>query len=310
MFHVEQNPIYYFKWKGIRFMKDKKVYLKVKDHSVSGEEFQLIKNEIYGFLETVPQPNETELPEYYKTEDYISHTDSKRNLFENAYHLVREISLKRKLKLINSVSLQNKQEGNSKNRTLLDVGCGTGDFLQTAQNDHWTISGIEPNIRARKIANKKTKEAVFGVDQLLNFTENSFDVITLWHVLEHLPNLENQLSTFKHLLKPDGTLIIAVPNYKSYDALYYKNFWAAFDAPRHLWHFAKDSISKLMLSKNMKVVEILPMTFDSYYVSMLSEKYKKGSLNIFNAFRIGFLSNLKARRSGEYSSLIYVIKNK
>lgn len=284
-------------------------YLRVKDYSVSGEEFELKENEPYGFLETFPQPKEEQLPEYYKTEDYISHTDSQRNLFEKVYHLVRNISLKRKLKLINSFSEQNKSGENSQKKNLLDVGCGTGDFLETAQKDHWNIFGIEPNKQAREIANKKTKDAVFNVNQLLEFDKNSFDVITLWHVLEHLPNLENQLSTLKDLLKSDGTLIIAVPNYKSYDALYYKNFWAAFDVPRHLWHFSQDSISKLVSSKNMKVVESLPMTFDSYYVSMLSEKYKKGSLNIFNAFRVGCLSNIKAKSSGEYSSLIYVVKN-
>ncbi|HLV14614.1 MAG TPA: class I SAM-dependent methyltransferase [Xanthomarina sp.] len=291
-------------------MKDRKVYLKVKDYSVSGEEFQLIENEIYGFLETIPQPNENQLPEYYKTEDYISHTDSKRNLLENVYHLVRNVSLKRKLKLINSVLIQNGIKENLKEKTLLDVGCGTGDFLQTAQKDNWSVLGIEPNDHARKIANQKTNESVYNIEQLLKFNEHSFDVITLWHVLEHLPNLEDQLAIFKRLLKPNGSLIVAVPNHKSYDALHYKNFWAAFDVPRHLWHFSKESISKLISTKNMKVVKILPMVFDSYYVSMLSEKYKKGSLNVFNAFRVGFISNLKAKQSGEYSSLIYVIKNK
>jgi 2-polyprenyl-3-methyl-5-hydroxy-6-metoxy-1,4-benzoquinol methylase len=282
-------------------MKDKKVYLKVKDYSVSGEEFQLIENENYGYLETIPQPNEEQLPEYYKTEDYISHTDSKRNLFEKVYHLVRDISLKRKLKLINSFS--------SSEKKLLDIGCGTGDFLQTAQKNNWTVSGIEPNKQARKIANSKTNQRVFNLEQLSKFEANSFDVITLWHVLEHLPNLENQIVVLKKLLKVNGFLIIAVPNYNSYDAKYYKNFWAAFDVPRHLWHFSKTSITNLFLKQNMKVVKTLPMSFDSYYVSMLSEKYKRESLNVFNAFRVGWLSNMKAKRSGEYSSLIYVIKN-
>ncbi|MFL0352867.1 class I SAM-dependent methyltransferase [Xanthomarina sp. GH4-25] len=282
-------------------MKNKLVYLQVKDHSVSGEEFQLIENKTFGFLETFPQPSQVALPEYYKTEDYISHTDSKRNLFEKAYHFVRNISLKRKLKLINSFST------NEKN--LLDVGCGTGDFLQTAQQNNWIVSGIEPNQNARKISNLKTNNSVFDIEQLLKFNSQSFDVITLWHVLEHLPNLENQLSTFKRLLKSNGTLIIAVPNYKSYDALYYKSFWAAFDVPRHLWHFSEDSISKLVSKQNMRVEKTLPMKFDSYYVSLLSEKYKNGVSNIFNAVRVGWLSNFKAKRSGEYSSLIYIVKN-
>ncbi|HLV70854.1 MAG TPA: class I SAM-dependent methyltransferase [Xanthomarina sp.] len=290
-------------------MKDKKVYLQVKDHSVSGEKFQLIENKMYGFLETHPQPKAEQLPEYYNTEDYISHTDSKRNLFEKVYHLVRYMSLKRKVKIIDSFFQPEVQPVNSNEKKLLDIGCGTGDFLQMAQKHQWEVFGIEPNENARTIANSKTNQRVFNTEKLKTFKTSSFDVITLWHVLEHLPNLDEQVHILKSLLKPNGTLIIAVPNYKSYDASYYKDFWAAFDVPRHLWHFSKTSISKLFTSQNMTVVSVLPLIFDSYYVSMLSEKYKKGSLNIFNAFRIGWLSNFKAKRSGEYSSLIYVIKN-
>ena len=275
--------------------------LKVKDHSVSGEEFQLIKNTEFGFLETTPQPSSDKLPEYYKSEDYISHTDSKRNLFEKVYHLVRTISLKKKLNLINSFS--------SEEKNLLDVGCGTGDFIQLALDNNWNVSGIEPNDQARKIANKKTNNSVFEIEQLLKFEANSFDVITLWHVLEHLPNLEEHISVFNNLLKPNGTIIIAVPNYKSYDAKHYKEFWAAFDAPRHLWHFNKESISKLVSKEFMKVIKIKPMWFDAFYVSMLSEKYKSGKMNPIKGFWIGLLSNIKALRNKEASSLIYVVRN-
>jgi 2-polyprenyl-3-methyl-5-hydroxy-6-metoxy-1,4-benzoquinol methylase len=282
-------------------MTKKKVYISLKDHSVSGEEFQLLVNIEFGYLETSPRPSLEKLPEYYKSEDYISHTDTRRNLFEKAYHIVRNISLKRKLKLINSFQ--------SNEKKLLDVGCGTGDFLQIAKQNNWTVSGIEPNEDARQIANSKTNNSVYSTEQLLVFPKQSYDVISLWHVLEHLPNLEEHISILKSLLKKDGILIIAVPNYNSYDAKYYKNFWAAFDVPRHLWHFSQKSLSKLFSKRNMKVVETHPMKFDSFYVSLLSEKYKSGWMNIFNAFRIGFTSNLKAKRSGEFSSLIYVIKN-
>jgi 2-polyprenyl-3-methyl-5-hydroxy-6-metoxy-1,4-benzoquinol methylase len=290
-------------------MKENNMPLKVKDYSVSGETFELVENQTYGFLETIPQPKEANLSEYYKTEDYISHTDSKRNVLEKVYHVVRNISLKRKLKLINSFSVTNLEHNNSEEKNLLDVGCGTGDFLSVAQNNNWQVSGIEPNQEARDIANRKTSNAVYKTEQLLAFKKDSFDVITLWHVLEHLPNLEEQVSIFKSLLKENGTLIIAVPNYKSYDAKHYKNFWAALDVPRHLWHFNQDSISKLFAKVNMKVVKTLPMQFDAYYVSLLSEKYKSGLMNPFKAFWFGFLSNFKGRRSGEYSSLIYVLKN-
>lgn len=282
-------------------MKEKKLFLSVKDYSVSGENFQLLYNEELQMLETFPQPSLERLPEYYKSEDYISHTDAKRNLFEKAYHFVKTISLKQKLKLISSVV------GSDKN--LLDIGCGTGDFLKIAKDNNWTVSGIEPNSQAREIANEKTSNSVFKIEQLLQFKAQSFDVITLWHVLEHLPNLEDHISIFKRLLKPNGTLIIAVPNFKSYDANYYKNYWAAFDAPRHLWHFSKTSISKLVSNEHMEVVKTLPMKFDAYYVSLLSEKYKSGFMNPLKAFLIGLYSNLKAKQSREYSSLIYVIKN-
>lgn len=285
----------------IVFMQKTKPYLTVKDHSVSGEIFQLVHNETSDLLETHPQPTLESLPNYYESDDYISHTDSKRNLFEKTYHHIRSISLKRKLKLINSF--------NTSDKKLLDIGCGTGDFLQTALNNNWDVSGIEPNSQARQIANTKTENAVSEPDQILEFPKHTFDVITLWHVLEHLPNLEEQIVTYKTLLKKDGTLIIAVPNFKSFDAIHYKEFWAAYDVPRHLWHFSQTAISKLVSKQRMEVVKTLPMIFDSFYVSLLSEKYKTGSKNIAKAFWVGLRSNMKAKRSGEYSSLIYMIKN-
>ncbi|WP_229724513.1 class I SAM-dependent methyltransferase [Winogradskyella forsetii] len=279
----------------------KSTYLTLKDHSVSKEQFQLLHNKELDMLETYPQPEEEKLSDYYKSEDYISHTDTKRNLLEFAYHKVREISLTRKLKLINSFE--------SESKTLLDMGCGTGDFLETALKANWKIIGIEPNESARRIANSKTNNAVFESEELSKLKPHSFDVITLWHVLEHLPNLEMHTEIFKKLLKPNGTLVIAVPNYKSYDAEYYKNFWAAYDVPRHLWHFSKTSISELFKKENMTLVNTLPMKFDAYYVCLLSEKYKSGSMNPMKAFWIGWQSNRKAKRSKEYSSHIYVLKN-
>lgn len=277
------------------------IYIKVKDHSVSKENFDLMYNDELEMLETFPQPSTEKLPDYYKSEDYISHTDAKRNLFENVYHIVKDIALKRKLKLINSVTENRK--------TLLDVGCGTGDFLQVAAKSGWEISGIEPNEQARNIANKKTNNSVSGTEQLLNFESQSFDVITLWHVLEHLPDLNQQISTFKKLLKPDGALVIAVPNFKSYDAEIYQEFWAAYDAPRHLWHFSQNSLRKLAGTVNLELVETVPMKFDAYYVSLLSEKYESGKMNFIRGFWNGWRSNWKAKDSGEYSSLIYVLKS-
>ena len=278
----------------------KDIYLKVKDYSVSGETFNLIYNPESDILETYPKPSLEKLPDYYKSDNYISHTDTRRNFFEKAYHLVRKRSLNKKLKLINSLATEEKN--------LLDIGCGTGDFLNICNDNGWNVLGIEPNENARSIANSKVKDAVFNLEKLIQLETASFNVITLWRVLEHLPDLDNQISIFKKLLKPDGVLIIAVPNYKSYDAQYYKEFWAAYDVPRHLWHFSRTSIARLVSKENMSVENITPMWFDAFYVSLLSEKYRSGKMNIFKAFFIGCLSNIKTLKTGEASSLIYIVK--
>ena len=290
MFHVEHTIL----------MNTKQFFLKVKDYSVSGEIFRLDYDLELDMLETIPQPSIDNISQYYKSEDYISHTDSKRNLFERVYHLVRAYSINQKIKLINKHSTETKE--------LLDIGCGTGDFLLAAKNSGWIITGIEPDLRARTIANQKTGNRVHDKVVLEKLSESTFDVVTLWHVLEHLPDLDKQIKIISSLLKPCGTMIVAVPNFKSYDAKYYKQFWAAFDVPRHLWHFSKKSISLLFSKEELKLVETKPMKFDSYYVSLLSEKYKSGKMRIFKAFYRGWLSNNKAKGSGEYSSLIYVLK--
>jgi len=281
-------------------MDKTKPYLTTKDYSVSGETFQLIYNVDLDILETFPKPKDENLSAYYKSEDYISHTNAKRNVFEWVYQFIRNIALKRKLNLINSFQTETKK--------VLDVGCGTGHFLEKAQANGWQITGIEPNANARVIANKKTNNSVFDTSELQHLQPNSFDVITLWHVLEHLPNLKEQIRQLKALLKPNGRLVVAVPNYKSYDASHYKSYWAAYDVPRHLWHFSPKGIQNVFSKFNMHVLSQQPMTFDAYYVSLLSEKYKTGLMNPFKAFWIGWRSNYKAKRTKDYSSLIYILK--
>ena len=278
---------------------NKKHFLTVKDHSVSKEIFELYHDETLDMLITSPQPALENLGRYYESEDYISHTDNKRSLFEKAYHFVKNIALKNKLNLINS---QQSHKGR-----ILDIGAGTGDFLLTAKNDGWETVGVEPSERAKNIAIQKGISFVNEIDALEN---NSFDVITMWHVLEHVPNLELQIKELKRLLKPTGTLIVAVPNFKSYDAKYYNEFWAAYDVPIHFWHFSKKAIQSLFEKVDMKLEKVLPMKFDSFYVSLLSEKYKTGKMNYISAFFVGLKSNLKASSTKEYSSHIYVLKNK
>ncbi|MEL1239864.1 class I SAM-dependent methyltransferase [Flavobacterium flavipallidum] len=279
-------------------ISNKKHFLTVKDHSVSKETFDLYYDEDLDMLITHPQPNLENLGKYYESEDYISHTDNKRSLFEKAYHFVKGIALKNKLNLINSQQLQ-------KGR-ILDIGAGTGDFLNVAKNDGWQATGIEPSERAKGIAINK---GISFVESTSELESQSFDVITMWHVLEHVPDLDFQIKELKRLLKSTGTLIVAVPNFKSFDANYYGTYWAAFDVPIHFWHFSKKAIQMLFQKENIKLEKVLPMKFDSFYVSLLSEKYKNGKMNFIKAFFVGLQSNWKAKQNSEYSSLIYVLKN-
>ena len=276
----------------------KEPYNKIKDYSVTGEEFELLMDENLQLLKTHPQPNNEELQKYYQSEDYISHTDAKRSWFEKIYHLVKQKAVRDKVSLI--------EYFNGSKGIVLDIGSGTGDFLAEAKKQNWKTVGMEPSDKAKSIAKQKGVCLVESYEELEN---HYFDVITMWHVLEHVPDLDFQIKELKRLLKPDGTIIIAVPNYKSFDALHYGKYWAAFDVPRHLWHFSKKAIQHLFAEKNLKLVDIKPMWFDSFYVSLLSEKYKPGKMNVFSAFWIGLQSNLKGKKSKEFSSHIYIIKN-
>lgn len=274
-----------------------KSYLKTKDYAVTGEEFVLLYDESLNMLVTKPQPQN--LDKYYKSENYISHTDASTTIIDKIYQTVKKYSLRKKVGLV--------QKYCSNGKTLLDVGAGTGDFLLTAKNRDWDVEGIEPNQNAKIRAQEKGIDLYPTLEKLLR---KKYDVITLWHVLEHLPNLDDQIDKLVSLLNEKGTLVIAVPNFKSYDAQHYQNFWAAYDVPRHLWHFSKEAIEKLFSDHGMKVVKVRPMIFDSFYAAMLSEKYKTGRQNYFKAFVIGLLSNIKAWSSKEYSSHIYILKRR
>nr|WP_315189497.1 class I SAM-dependent methyltransferase [uncultured Flavobacterium sp.] len=279
-------------------ISNQKHFLTVTDYSVSKEIFDLYHNEELDMLITSPQPSLDVLSKYYESVDYISHTDSKRSLFEKMYHFVKSIALKNKLNLINS---QQTNKG-----SILDIGAGTGEFLSVARQDGWKTIGVEPSDKAKAIAKNK---GVSFVEQTSELESHSFDVISMWHVLEHVPDLNQQIKELKRLLKPNGTLIIAVPNFKSFDAKHYGKFWAAYDVPIHFWHFSKTAIKKLFQKEEMQLVKILPMKFDSFYVSLLSEKYKTGKMNFVKAFFIGLQSNLRAKKNFEYSSHIYILKN-
>lgn len=274
-------------------------FLSCKDYTVSKDSFTILRDNKNDFLITSPRPKDEDLGNFYESSAYISHTDAKKSLFDKIYQLVRNYTLNKKIKLINSFG--------SEAKTILDIGAGTGDFLEYCKKDGWQVSGVEPSAKAREIAEQKIDEKLYTENT--EFSKQQFDVITMWHVLEHVPNLNETIAQLKQALKPNGTLIVAVPNHKSFDAKYYGTFWAAYDVPRHLWHFSQIAIKNLFAKENMKVVKTLPMKFDAYYVSLLSEKYKTGKMNPVKAFFTGFKSNLKAKSTKEYSSLIYIIKN-
>ena len=287
----------------INLTNNLKPFLECKDYTVSNELFTLLLDTESDLLITSPQPNLEDLPKYYKSEAYISHTDSKKGIFDKIYQFVKSYTIKKKVKLINTTT-------DSKEKSLLDIGCGTGDFLVVCKKQNWNITGIEPDNDAQKLAQKKLSTTPLFSDINDLDSDSKFDVITMWHVLEHVPNLEEYILLLKQHLKKDGTLIIAVPNYKSYDAAHYGKFWAAYDVPRHLWHFSQKTIHLLFSTIDMEVKKTLPMKFDSFYVSLLSEKYQSGKSKPVTAFFVGLKSNCKARSTKEYSSLIYLLKKK
>ena len=247
-------------------------------------------------LETLPRPHINDLPTYYQSEEYISHTDSKKGLVNFLYQTVKNYALKGKTGLI--------KRCNSGAGSLLDIGAGTGEFLLKAKERNWEVTGVEVDEAARNLSEKKGVKLYDSLDKLKG---QQFDVVTLWHVLEHLPNLNEALSDIEGLVKKGGTLIAAVPNFNSYDAKYYKSHWAAYDVPRHLWHFSQDSM-RFLFSSKMKLTKKKGMIFDSFYVSLLSEKYKSGNRFSIKAILIGLWSNLLALKKKEYSSLIYIFK--
>lgn len=275
-------------------------YLNVKDYTVSQEQFKIVTCQKCGFKFTNPRPEENAIGEYYKAESYISHTNTSKGLISKIYQKVRKFTLKGKTKLINRL--------NPNKGKLLDVGCGTGMFLNVAREDGWIVNGIEPDAGARKIA-EQTNHIKIKSEILISFQNETFDIITMWHVLEHVHQLNNTIEWLKERLTKDGKLIIAVPNHESKDAEIYKEKWAAYDVPRHLYHFSQNSIKELFAKHGFELKETLPMKFDSFYVSMLSSKYQNGKINYVKAFVDGLKSNISAAKNNQnYSSLIYVFK--
>ena len=302
MFHVEQPEKTIPKTCLVCDNQDVNFLMEVKDHFLSGETFSLYKCNSCGLISTFPAPDEHSIADYYKSEKYISHSSKPSSLFEFIYQQVRNVTLKRKAKITSEYA---------QGKKLLDIGCATGEYLLTCKKRGFEVFGVEPNQKVREIALAKNGLKIDDLTTLESYSPESFDVITMWHVLEHVNDINERMARINQLLKPDGTAIIAVPNPESYDAHYYIDRWAAYDVPRHLFHFTQKSIKNLAEKHGFVVQEILPMKFDAFYVSLLSEKYKNGSTSFLQALKVGFKSNFKAKRQqNNYSSLIYILSKK
>ena len=275
-------------------------FLTCIDNTVSRETFNIVECSSCGFKYTNPRPEESKLGDYYKSEEYVSHSNTKQGFINSVYQIVRKYTLLKKFQLIS----RQKKTGK-----ILDIGCGTGEFLKVFKDANWKTLGVEPDPDVRKIAIENYNLDIKEETEIKNFETGSFDVITMWHVLEHVPRLNERIEDLKRLVKLDGIIIIAVPNCDSFDAEIYKEFWGAYDVPRHLYHFSPKDINAIFKNHDLKVFRTLPMIFDSFYVSMLSEKIKTGKLNPIRALWNGFRSNLSAIKTGEkYSSQIYLIR--
>ncbi len=268
------------------------------DYSVSKESFAIIKCTNCGFLLTSPRPDQTSISKYYQSDDYISHTNKSNNLTNFIYKVARNFTLKQKYKLINALT---------DNQTILDYGSGSGVFLNYLKKKNWQTFGIETDAETRQNSANEFQLDVYP--NLKELPNKKFGIITLWHVLEHVHDLSNTLNTLHQLLTPDGRIVIAVPNYDSYDRKFYKEYWAAYDVPRHLYHFNQQNMKDLMKYHQFEFVKSHPQKLDSFYVSLLSENYRKGKFKFLKAFLIGWLSNRWARKNNNnYSSLIYIFK--
>jgi SAM-dependent methyltransferase len=295
MFFIESCPIC---GKG-----DFKAELSCADHTVSRETFQIISCTNCQFHLTNPRPSDAELGKYYLSENYISHSAKPKSIVDIIYSISRLFTTRWKIALI-------KRHIPKNNFALLDYGCGTGDFLQACLKNGVSTSGVEPSDKGRAIAQVKVGHHIYPN---LSLVKNKFDAITLWHVLEHVPDLQPKISELKNLLTENGTIFIAVPNFESYDSKKFKELWAGYDVPRHLWHFSKRNMTDLLHNNGFTLKAIVPMKLDSYYVSILSNKYKNGGSTLkgfIQGMFIGLISNLKAAKNLNHSSLIYIASKK
>jgi len=275
------------------------MHLWVKDFFLTGEAFEIHECLKCGLLFTEPRPNAEEIGKYYQSEEYYSHQENKTGFIPRIYETVKGFNLKKKYKMATIGMAKGK---------MLEIGCGAGDFLKTMEQHGWQCTGIEPSEEAKVIAKKKVKAELLNPEDIGTLQDKSFDLITMWHVLEHVDDLKEEIRHLQRLLKKGGRLVLALPNFKSADAQYYKEYWAAYDVPRHLNHFCRESINNIFKTSELKLKKTDKLVWDAYYISYMSEKYKNHTLPLLKGVMRGFVSNRKARKSGEWSSLVYVLE--
>ena len=275
------------------------INLWLKDEFLTKEDFHICECLSCGLQYTMPRPSKEKIGAYYKSEEYYSHQENKKGFIPQLYEAVKKVNLKHKLKIANKDLHVGK---------LLDIGCGVGDFIHEAEKQGWDCLGVEPSDDAKAIARKRIKANIINSEALEEIPDGTFDVITMWHVLEHVDDLKWQVEQLRRLIKPNGRVVIAVPNYKSYDGQFYKELWAAYDVPRHLNHFSKQTITKIFKTKGLELNKTEKLVWDAYYISYMSEQYKHHKFPLVQGAFRGLLSNCKARRSGEWSSMVYVFE--
>lgn len=292
--HIEQCPICGKIEKSLAFA--------CKDYYATGESFDIYRCKSCNFLFTQDFPAEAEIGKYYDTKEYISHSNTDKGIVNKIYHMVRKRMMQKKAALV-------KAHTHSSSPWMLDIGCGIGYFLGEMSKHGFSVRGIEKNEEARKFAHRNFGVSCYEPQKMNEFDELSFGVITLWHSLEHLENLNETLKRIHKLLVENGTVFVAVPNPDSADAKHYQEMWAAYDVPRHLWHFTPSSMKLLVEKHGFGIEAMHPMPFDAFYVSMLSEKYKKNSLHFLSGAMVGLKCYLQAWNKPEKSSsVIYVLK--
>ena len=275
-----------------------------KDHFATGEVFDIVRCKECGFVFTQDIPSEECIANYYDSPTYVSHSDTKKGLVNSLFHIVRKIMLRRKATLIKRLTLL-------QNGKILDYGAGVGAFANTMRNRGWDVTAIEKSEAARKVAKEKYGIELLPEEALGSVESGSVDVITLWHVMEHLQQVDAFWDEMHRILDETGIAVIAVPNCSSYDADNYQEHWAAYDVPRHLWHFTPSTIMRLGEKHGFILERQYPMPFDGFYISMLSEGYKGSRLKALRGVWNGFLGLCTTmEKCSASSSIIYVFRKK